>query len=110
MMRRRRGPGLLRTAGRTAVVVGTATAVSGKVAQAQQAKQAGQAAAPEAAPAEAAPAEAAPAEAAPPEAQAAPASTSDQLDQLERLAGLHQQGVLDDAEFATAKARILSAL
>jgi hypothetical protein len=99
MMRRRRGPGLLRTAGRTAVIAGTATAVSGKVAQAQHAKQA-----------EAAAAAAPPAEAPPPEPQPAKPTTSEQLDALERLAALHQQGVLDDAELAEAKAKILASL
>jgi hypothetical protein len=96
-MRRRRGPGLLRTAGRTAVIAGTATAVSGRVAQAQHARQA-EAEAPAAPP--------------PPAADPPPArpSTSDQLDQLERLAALHQQGILDDAELAAAKARILASL
>jgi dihydrodipicolinate synthase/N-acetylneuraminate lyase len=100
MMRRRRGPGLLRTAGRTAVIAGTATAVSGKVAEAQHARQA-----------EAAAAAAVPPEAPPPqEPQQAKPTTSEQLDQLERLAALHQQGVLDDAELAEAKAKILASL
>jgi uncharacterized membrane protein YebE (DUF533 family) len=94
-MRRRRGPGLLRTAGRTAVIAGTATAVSGKVAQAQHAKQA--AAAP-------------PPPETPPQAQPAPSSTADQIEQLERIAALHQQGILDDAELAAAKQRILAGL
>lgn len=39
MGRGRRGPGLLGTAARTAVVAGTATAVSGRVATAQQMRQ-----------------------------------------------------------------------
>jgi hypothetical protein len=30
------------------------------------------------------------------------------LDQLEQLAGLHERGVLTDAEFATQKAQILA--
>ena len=101
MMRRRRGPGLLRTAGRTAVVVGTATAVSGKVAQAQQAKQADAAPAPETAPE---------APEAAPEPPPAKPTTSEQIDHLERLGALHQQGVLDDAELAAAKASILAEL
>jgi hypothetical protein len=36
MMMRRRGPGLIGAAARTAVVAGTATAVSGRVARRQQ--------------------------------------------------------------------------
>lgn len=53
-------------------------------------------------PASAAPA--APAPAAP--AAAAPASSAT-VDQLKQLADLHQQGVLTDAEFAAAKAKLL---
>ena len=45
MMRRRRGPGLINTMARTAVIAGTATAVSGSVAAKQQQKVAGQQAA-----------------------------------------------------------------
>src|SRR5215472_15606800 len=41
---------------------------------------------------------------APAEAQAAGPSMADQLNQL---ADLHRQGVLDDAEFAAAKAKLL---
>ena len=41
-MGRRRGPGLVGMAARTAVVAGTATAVSGRVARRQQAKYADQ--------------------------------------------------------------------
>lgn len=37
------------------------------------------------------------------------AASSDRLDQLERLARLHRDGVLTDAEFAAEKARILAA-
>ena len=92
---RRSRPSILgsavRTAGRTAIIAGTATAVSGKVA----AKQAGAAAAPEAA---AAPA----AEAAPPAGL-----TAEAMEQLKKLAELHQAGILTDEEFATQKARIL---
>jgi hypothetical protein len=38
-MRRRAGPGLIRTAGRTAVIAGTATAVSGRVRTRQMEKE-----------------------------------------------------------------------
>jgi multidrug resistance efflux pump len=98
-------------AARTAVVAGTATAVSGKVHQGQQAK------AQQAADAEAQQQEAA-AQAAATEAQAPPPpppppppapvpAADDVLDSLERLAALHAQGILTDEELAQQKARIL---
>ena len=106
-MRGRRGrPGLLGVAARTAVVAGTATAVSGKVHQGQQAK------AQQAADADAyrqqqeAQAMAAQAPPPPPPPPAAPAA-DDVLDSLERLAALHGQGILTDEELAQQKARIL---
>jgi hypothetical protein len=45
---------------------------------------------------------------APPAPAPAPAPTSPMIDQLNQLAGLHQQGVLSDEEFAAAKAKLLS--
>ncbi len=87
--------GLMRMAARTAVVAGTATAVSGRVAHRQANKyneQAEQQAAAAAPPAPAAPA-------------AAP--QDDQMAQLQNLAQLHTQGVLSDEEFAAAKAKVL---
>jgi hypothetical protein len=91
----RRGPGLIGTAARTAVVAGTATAVSGRVSRRQDERQAEaeQAAQPPPAPAPA------------PAPAAAPAG--DTTAELERLAALKQQGVLSDEEFAAAKAKIL---
>ncbi|MDO8309047.1 MAG: SHOCT domain-containing protein [Actinomycetota bacterium] len=86
--------GLMRMAARTAVVAGTATAVSGRVAHRQAAKYNDQAAEQQAA--------AAPAPAAP----AAPAE-DDQMTKLQNLAQLHTQGVLSDEEFAAAKAKVL---
>jgi hypothetical protein len=90
----------MRMAARTAVVAGTATAVSGRVAhrqagkydaQAQEQYDQQQAAAPAAAP-----------------AAAVEASTEDaQMAQLQNLAQLHSQGVLSDEEFAAAKAKAL---
>jgi ABC-type xylose transport system substrate-binding protein len=89
--------GLLRMAARTAVVAGTATAVSGRVArrqnerwaaQDQQAYDAQQAEAQQA-------------------AAAAPPAEEDPNAQLQNLANLHSQGVLTDEEFAAAKAKIL---
>ncbi|WP_042378271.1 SHOCT domain-containing protein [Streptacidiphilus melanogenes] len=94
-------PGLIRTAGRTAVVAGTATAVSGRVARRQQERA-------EAAEAQAAPPPA-PAPAAPAPAPASGGGPGDTIEALERLAALRQQGLLDDAEFAAAKAKLLGA-
>jgi hypothetical protein len=93
--------GLMRMAARTAVVAGTATAVSSRVAyrqadkhaaQQQEAYDGQQAAAPAAAPA----------------AEAAEAGPEDaQMAQLQNLAQLHSQGILSDEEFAAAKAKAL---
>ena len=91
MMMRRRGPGLVGVAARTAVVVGTANAVSNR----QQQKYANQAAEQQAEAAQ----------------QAAPAPTESAADdltaQLEALAKLRDQGILTDEEFAAKKAQIL---
>ena len=134
-MRGRRGrPGLVGTMARTAVIAGTATAVSGSVrnkqaaaaqpsaqdqaAMAQQAADAQayqqqqlalqQQAAAEAAVAKAQ-AEQAAAAAAPPAPVAAPAPSGgdDIIAQLERLGALHTQGLLSDEEFGAAKAKLL---
>jgi hypothetical protein len=107
---RRRGmmrggrPGLVGTMARTAVVAGTASAVSGGVARRQQAKYAEQdanAAAQEQAPA---PQPAAPEPAAAP----APAPQVDVVSQLKELAALKDQGILTEEEFAAQKAKILA--
>ena len=85
--------GLLRMAARTAVVAGTATAVSGRVAHRQAAKYDEQAAQEQyAEPAPAAP--------------AAP-EQDEQTAKLQELAQLNKQGVLTDEEFAAAKAKVL---
>jgi hypothetical protein len=84
-------------AARTAVVAGTATAVSGRVAHKQNEKYANQAAEQQAAAAAAAP---------PPAAAPAPA-VDDTPAKLQELANLHNQGVLSDEEFAAAKAKAL---
>jgi Short C-terminal domain len=87
-------PGLLRGIARTAVVAGTATAVSNNVSRRQQSRWAQQGPAePEAS----APPPPAPADAAP-----------DLVTQLKELAALKEQGVLTDAEFAAQKARLLA--
>jgi len=88
--------GLMRMAARTAVVAGTATAVSGRVAHRQNEKYYNQAAEQQAAAAAAAPAPAAPAPAA-----------DDTTAKLTELANLHAQGILSDEEFAAAKAKAL---
>lgn len=86
--------GLMRMAARTAVVAGTATAVSGRVAHRQAAKYEAEAQEQQAAQMQAAPPPAAP-------------SQDAQTAQLQNLAALHAQGVLSDEEFAAAKAKIL---
>ncbi|WUS95484.1 SHOCT domain-containing protein [Streptomyces sp. NBC_00708] len=98
----RRGPGLIGAAARTAVVAGTASAVSGRVQQRQQARFAEQEAAQQ--PVQPAPQPAAPPAAAPPAA----APGDDLIGQLERLAALKRQGILTDAEFEAQKARLLA--
>ena len=91
--------GLLRMAARTAVVAGTATAVSGRVAR-RQARRYDQQAEPEPEPApQAAPPEYAPAQEAPPE--------DDLTAKVQQLASMHTQGLLTDDEFAAAKAKAL---
>jgi hypothetical protein len=89
--------GLLRMAARTAVVSGTATAVSGRVAR-RQARRYDQQAEPEPAP-QAAPPAYAPAQQAPPNV--------DLTGKVQQLAALHSQGLLTDDEFAAAKAKAL---
>jgi len=94
-------PGLLRGVARTAVVAGTATAVSNRVSRRQArrwgaedpyAQQQAYAEPPQQQYAE--PAPAAPAE-------------EDPMDQLRELAQLKNEGVLTEEEFAAAKAKIL---
>jgi hypothetical protein len=106
-------PGLLRGVARTAVVAGTATAVSGRVQRRQAAKfadrdaqiyaereqayeqQTGYAPAPAAAPVAPAPV-------------AAPAPQVDLMDQLQKLGDLKAQGILTDQEFEAQKAKLLN--
>ena len=91
-MMRRRG-GLIRGVARTAVVAGTATAVSGRVARRQNERFAEQEAQDYAQQPQYAP-------------EPAPAPPSE-VDELQQLASLHQQGILTDEEFAAKKAQIL---
>ncbi|MFD5062634.1 MULTISPECIES: SHOCT domain-containing protein [unclassified Streptomyces] len=102
----RRGPGLLGTVARTAVVAGTASAVSGRVQQRQQQRWGAQ----EAAAQEEAAAQQQAVQQQTPPAQAAPPAppADDIIDRLERLAELKKQGILTDAEFEAQKAKILA--
>jgi hypothetical protein len=90
-------PGLLRGMARTAVVAGTATAVSNRVSRRQAQRWAGQDAygyqEPPPPP--------------PPPAPAPAAPAADPIEQLKQLGALHQQGILTDEEFAAQKARLL---
>jgi hypothetical protein len=84
-MRRR---GLGRTVARTAVIAGTATAVSGHVARRQDARHQQQAA-----------------------GQAVhqpPPAPVDVAEELQKFAALRDQGILTDEEFSVQKARLLS--
>ncbi|MGA0848278.1 MAG: SHOCT domain-containing protein, partial [Pontimonas sp.] len=74
---------------RTAVVAGTATAVSGKVSQKQADKQAEK-------------------EAGQTAAGSSEHSEGGLIDELERLGSLKTQGLLTDEEFAAAKAKLLA--
>jgi len=93
-------PGLVRGMARTAVVAGTATAVSGRVARRQNnrwARQEEQQYAQQQAAAAPAPAPA-----------PAPASGGEStIEQLKQLAELKDQGILTDQEFAAQKAKLL---
>ena len=87
---------LLRGMARTAVIAGTATAVSNRVSRRQanrwadqEQQQQQQYAAP------------------PPQAAPAPAAAADPIAQLKDLADLKNQGVLTEEEFAAQKAKIL---
>jgi transcription initiation factor TFIID subunit TAF12 len=110
-------PGLLGLAARTAVVAGTASAVSGTMSGRQQRRaqdqyeqeqyRAAQQQAQIDTAAQAAAAQAAaPAVVAP--AAAAPASAFDLVGELQKLAALKDAGVLSDSEFEAAKAKLLA--
>jgi len=116
----RSGPSLVGTMARTAVIAGTATAVSGNVAargalraQAQQQQAAAQQAAINTQAdveqmrqqIDSLQAQQKQTAAAPP---AAPAGGADLIAQLQQLGELRSAGILNDAEFEAAKARILA--
>ncbi|MCC9707222.1 SHOCT domain-containing protein [Streptomyces sp. MNU76] len=92
-------PGLIRGVARTAVVAGTATAVSNRVTRRQQGRWAAQQSyeAPSPQPAY---------QAEPPAAPAGPDMTN-KIEQLKQLGELKNQGVLTEAEFEEQKRTIL---
>ena len=96
--------GLIRGVARTAVVAGTATAVSNRVSRRQANKWSGQEEQ------QAAEEQAAKAQATPPAEPAAPAAPTqdDMLTQLQKLGELKASGVLTEEEFAAQKAKILA--
>ncbi|MGN7704725.1 SHOCT domain-containing protein [Cellulosimicrobium sp. 22601] len=100
-------PGLIRGVARTAVVAGTATAVSNRVSRRQAGRWAAQE--PQYAPPPQQYAAPQPAYAPPPAPEPAAAPDMDaRIAQLTQLAALRDQGVLSPAEFEAQKARILA--
>ena len=113
MIRRVGRPGLIGLAARTAVVAGTASAVSGAMAgnrqrkaQSQYEQEQYEAAQQQAAMQQAAQQSVAAQQAAAPAPAAAPAV--DVVAELQKLAALKDAGVLTDEEFAAAKAKLLA--
>ncbi|MDI2126516.1 SHOCT domain-containing protein [Yinghuangia seranimata] len=96
-------PGLLRGVARTAVVAGTATAVSNRVSRRQAGRWSQQEA-----DAAAQQQQQQQYEAPPPPAPSAGPSMDDKLAQLKQLGELKDQGVITDAEFQVQKERILA--
>ena len=90
-------PGLLRGVARTAVVAGTATAVSNRVSRRQGARWAQQDAPEQYS-------EPAPAPAPPPPAP----PSDDPIERIKELASLRDSGILTEDEFAAAKAKLLA--
>jgi hypothetical protein len=90
-------PGLLRGVARTAVVAGTATAVSNRVSRRQASRWAGQEQQQQETYAQ-------------PQADAAPSPSplDNKLEQLKELGELKASGVLTEAEFEDQKAKILA--
>jgi hypothetical protein len=102
-------PGLIRGVARTAVVAGTATAVSGRVArrQAENMAERDQAIAANRGAGYAEGAQQTYQQASPAPPAPAPAPQQDLTAQLQQLAQLHEQGILTDEEFAAKKSQIL---
>jgi len=119
MPRRRGRPGLVGTMARTAVIAGTATAVSGSMRKSSANKQAAaqeQAAANQAAYDSQAQLDEMQAQMSAMQAQQTPTPqpavaaappADDVMGQLQRLADMKNAGLLTDAEFASAKAKLL---
>jgi hypothetical protein len=103
---RREGPGLLRTVGRTAVIAGTATAVSQSVSNSNRSASARyqqeSVAQPTPQPEIQAQIESAQAQ------EIGEAADTGLIGQLKDLADLRSAGMLTDAEFEAAKARVLA--
>jgi hypothetical protein len=97
-------PGLLRGVARTAVVAGTATAVSGRVQRRQAAKFADRDAQIYAEREQAYEQQTG----YPPSPAAAPAPQVELMDQLQKLGDLKAQGILTDQEFEAQKAKLLN--
>lgn len=103
-------PGLIGTAARTAVIAGTASATAGAVRRRQYTRaeqsfeQQQLAEAEQQRRVEEAARDAARQAGPPPE----PADDAGLVEQLQRLGRLHEAGVLDDGEFAAAKAKLLA--
>jgi hypothetical protein len=100
-------PGLLRGVARTAVVAGTASAVSGRVQRRQAERYADRDAHIYAERQQPYQQEVYGQPAAPPPAPAPANDESHALDQLQKLGDLKQQGILTEEEFAAQKAKIL---
>ncbi|SDU49870.1 SHOCT domain-containing protein [Gordonia westfalica] len=101
-------PGLIRGVARTAVISGTATAVSNRVSRRQASRWAQQGTVTQQDPRAQQYPE--PQYAPTPQPQAAPAappSAVDTISALKELGALYQQGILTEAEFAAQKAKIL---
>lgn len=102
-------PGLIRGVARTAVVAGTATAVSNRVSRRQAARWSQPQAPPPQQPAYQEPAYQQPVAQQPvPPATPPPAAPTDRIAALKDLADLQSAGVLTPEEFEREKARILS--
>ncbi|MEU3338215.1 SHOCT domain-containing protein [Streptomyces sp. NPDC002144] len=100
-------PGLLRGVARTAVVAGTATAVSNRVSRRQQGRWAAQAQQQGAYQEPQAPQQGYQATPPPPTTPVADDMTN-KIDQLKQLGDLKAQGVLTEAEFEEQKRRLLA--
>jgi Short C-terminal domain len=91
--------GLIRGVARTAVVAGTATAVSNRVSRRQANRWSEQ---------EAAQYQEQAYQQAPPPPPPAESDTDDMIAQLKQLGELHDAGVLTDEEFAAQKAKVMN--